>query len=419
VFHENITTCEVCDLVNEIPPLHDGERLKCRRCSHILVSIYPHASLRILGIGCSALLMLFLSVCFPFLSFSSNGAVYNMTLLDTIIVLLGHEYHLLGSLLCLVLLVFPLTYLLSVLYLAWSFLNKQRRLFLQRLFARWFVVIEPWLMVDVFLIGVLIALVKMHSLVDIELGLSFWAFCGYVLLLLKTVTLVDRRWLWHQVAGLAPHHAAYIKSAKDQGLVGCHFCGATLKESAHHCVRCGHAVYSRRPASLAATIALLIAASIMYVPAMFFPIMETTFLGSSEPSTIMEGVLLLWSLGSYPIAFIILIASVVIPLAKIFALSWLCWQCYFPAKKSIQQKIMLYKLTELVGRWSMIDIFVVAVLVSLVQMGNLMSILPGSAVLSFTAVIVLTMWAAMIFDPRLLWDNDEAFNMWSAKETKE
>jgi paraquat-inducible protein A len=157
----------------------------------------------------------------------------------------------------------------------------------------------------------------------------------------------------------------------------------------------------------------------MFIPANVFPIMQTTFLGGNEPSTIMGGVLLLWSLGSYPVALVIFLASVVIPLVKMLSLSWLCWQCYYPTERETMQKIRLYRITELVGRWSMIDIFVVAVLTGLVQMGELMSILPGPAVLSFTSVIILTMLAAMVFDPRLLWDKNEGSVMPSSQEKKE
>lgn len=408
MFHESITTCEVCDMVNEIPPLKDGERFRCVRCSHVLVSVHKHALSRIIATGCSALLMLALALSFSFLSFSSNGAERSMRLIDCVTVLLSHGYLLMGSLLSLALFVFPLFYLCSVIYLAWSFLFLYKTHPLQKYLAHWFVVVQPWLMVDVFLIGVLVALVKMSSMADIQLGLSFWAFCGYVILLIKTVVLVDKRWIWNRAAGHGPKHVLFLpKSARKQGLIGCHSCGATLDASAHHCSRCGHSVHSRRPASLMITSALLVSALVMYIPANFFPIMQTTFLGSSEPSTIMGGVLLLWSLGSYPVALIIFVASIVIPIAKIASLIWLCWQCYYPSQRGIKQKMMLYKMTEFVGRWSMIDIFVVAVLTSLVQLGNLISILPGIAVISFASVVILTMWAALIFDSRLLWDQHD------------
>mgnify|MGYP000070715769 FL=1 len=403
VFYENITTCEECDFVNSIPPLRRGERFRCQRCAHVLVNVHKHVSVRIMGSGLSALLMLAMSLSFPFLGFSSNGIERTVSLFDTLSVLLSQGYLVLSILLSLALFVFPVVYLLAILFLVWSFQHQYVLKFVQRYCVRWLLVIEPWLMVDVFLVGILVALVKMSSLADISLELSFWAFCGYVILLLKTMVLVDKRWLWNKVAG----HSALAMTAKKQGLIGCHFCGATLSGHATHCNRCGHSVYSRRPRSINTTVALLVASLVMYIPANVFPIMQTTFLGSTEPSTIMGGVLLLWSLGSYPVALIILFASVVIPIAKVLSLGWLCWQSRYPSRRLTKQKITLYRLTELVGRWSMIDVFVVAILTSLVQMGNFMSILPGPAVLSFTAVIVLTMLAAMAFDPRLLWDKDD------------
>ncbi|WP_421850814.1 PqiA/YebS family transporter subunit [Marinomonas sp.] len=419
VFYENITTCEECDFVNDIPPLQSGERFRCRHCGYVLVSAHKHVAARIMSAGISSLLMLALAMSFPFLGFSTNGIDRSVTLFDTLSVLLSQGYLVLGAIISLALFVFPLVYLLSVLFLVWSFQHQHVLRFAQRYCLRWITVIQPWLMVDVFLVGILVALVKMSSLADISFELSFWAFCGYVLLLLKTVTLVDKRWFWNQVAGKSADHSVIEATAKQQGLIGCHFCGATLLGDAKHCDRCGHSVYSRRPKSINTTIALLIASLVMYIPANIFPIMQTTFLGSTEPSTIMGGVLLLWSLGSYPIALIILIASVVIPLAKVLALSWLCWQSYFPSHRQTEQKIKLYRITEFVGRWSMIDVFVVAILTSVVQMGNFMSILPGPAVLSFTSVIVLTMLAAMTFDPKLLWDKDNESSISSSAGGKE
>lgn len=407
VFYENITTCEECDFVNSIPPLRRGERFRCQRCAHVLVNVHKHVFVRIMGSGLSALLMLAMSLSFPFLGFSSNGIERTVSLFDTLSVLLSQGYLVLSILLSLALFVFPVVYLLAILFLVWSFQHQYVLKFVQRYCVRWLLVIEPWLMVDVFLVGILVALVKMSSLADISLELSFWAFCGYVILLLKTMVLVDKRWLWNKVAGRSAEHSALAMTAKKQGLIGCHFCGATLSGHATHCNRCGHSVYSRRPRSINTTVALLVASLVMYIPANVFPIMQTTFLGSTEPSTIMGGVLLLWSLESYPVALIILFASVVIPIAKVLSLGWLCWQSRYPSRRLTKQKITLYRLTELVGRWSMIDVFVVAILTSLVQMGNFMSILPGPAVLSFTAVIVLTMLAAMAFDPRLLWDKDD------------
>ena len=412
MLQESCIVCDQCDWVNSVPPLAKGQRLKCQRCAHVLISLHQHVKGRLLGFSFSALLMLALSFVFPFLGFASNGAQHSMDLFDTIRILLGQNYLLLGSLVCLILIVLPVFYLVAIFHLSWSLKWWHKVPYVQRYLARWFVVIEPWLMADVFLVGILVALVKMSSLADIELGLSFWSFCAYVVLLVKTVSLVDRRWFWLQVAGPGPVISAMQPlSARQQGLLGCHFCGATLmwhRQHRQHCSRCRHTVHSRRPDSLKKTLAYLLAAMVMYVPANVFPIMQTTFLGSTESSTIMGGVLLLWSIGSYPVALIIFFASVVIPLAKILSLAWLTWQSYLPTEKANLPKMTLYRITELVGRWSMIDIFVVAILTSLVQLGNLISILPGPAAMSFAAVVLLTMLAAMVFDPRLLWDKQDA-----------
>lgn len=151
--------------------------------------------------------------------------------------------------------------------------------------------------------------------------------------------------------------------------------------------------------------ALLISAAIFFIPANLYPMMYTVSLGNSEGSTILQGVVLLWHLGSYPIAVVIFMASILIPMAKMFALGWL----YYRANQSqnTEQKehltaLRVYRITELIGRWSMIDIFVVAILVALVQLQNVMAIYPGPAALSFAAVVILTMLSAMVFDPRSL-----------------
>ena len=410
MFNENVTACNECDQLHRIPPLKAGKRFKCVRCDCVLLNVHKHVEPRLLGMAFSSLLMLFFSLTFPFLSFSSSGFEHEVTLYEIVTVLIRQDHLILSIIISLVLFVFPVVYLSAILGLVLSFHNHYFNASLKRNLIRWVVVIQPWLMVDVFLVGILVALVKMNSLADIEFGLSFLAFCAYAVLLLKTVCLVDRRWLWNKVAGPGPNHEIneHLESAKNHALIGCHFCGATLDGSAHHCSRCGHSVHSRRPRSLVSTAAFLMASIIMFIPANFFPIMQTTFLGITESSTIMGGVFLLWSLGSYPVAIVIFLASIVIPITKILSLSWLCWQYYYPTERELLQKIWLYRVTEIVGRWSMIDVFVVAVLTGLVQMGNFISILPGPAVLSFAAVVILTILAAKAFDPRLLWDKNKA-----------
>ena len=133
--------------------------------------------------------------------------------------------------------------------------------------------------------------------------------------------------------------------------------------------------------------------------------MHTRLFGSDDPSTILGGVVVLWQHGSYPIAIVVFVASIVIPVAKMMAIIWLLLGVHLGYPHRPEVRTRMYRLTEFIGRWSMIDVFVVAVLVALVQLGGLISIQPGIATLAFAGVVVLTMLSAMNFDPRLIWDS--------------
>ena len=121
----------------------------------------------------------------------------------------------------------------------------------------------------------------------------------------------------------------------------------------------------------------------------------------------MGGVLLMWEHGSYPVALVIFVASIMVPLAKLGSLIWLCWSVSRKETRLLRQRTSLYRITEFVGRWSMVDVFVVAILVALIQLGGILTIRPGPAALAFSGVVIITMLAAESFDPRLIWDKLE------------
>jgi paraquat-inducible protein A len=134
--------------------------------------------------------------------------------------------------------------------------------------------------------------------------------------------------------------------------------------------------------------------------------MVTGSLFGAQSDTIMSGVVFLWVTGSWPLALIIFIASIVVPGAKLLALTFLVISIQRRFAWAPLQRARLYRAVELVGRWSMVDIYVAAVLAALVQFGGLMSIRPGPGAIAFGAVVVLTMFAAECFDPRLIWDEE-------------
>ena len=196
--------------------------------------------------------------------------------------------------------------------------------------------------------------------------------------------------------------------AIDQSLASCHTCGllVRLAPGRHaHCPRCGDAVHLRKTNSIRNTWALLLSAIAMYLPANVLPIMSVVSLGSTQSDTIMSGVIYFLKHGDWPLALIIFVASVLVPLLKMLALIYLLLSVQRRSPLRRNQRTRLYRLTELVGRWSMVDVFVVALLVALVQVGNLATIEPAAGAVAFASVVILTMLAAMAFDPRLIWDN--------------
>jgi paraquat-inducible protein A len=201
-------------------------------------------------------------------------------------------------------------------------------------------------------------------------------------------------------------------TAIQQGLVSCGTCGLLARPAAPtapgHCPRCGEALASRHTHGIQRTWALALAAAVCFIPANALPVMVTNTLGSAAPDTIISGVAFLFSSGSWPLGVIVLIASLMIPLGKLLALNWLLITVQRRAVGGERDRMRLIRLVRLIGRWSMLDIFVCTFTVALVQLQPMMSVEPGPGVVFFGAVVVLTMLAAESFDPRLLWDTDQA-----------
>lgn len=192
-------------------------------------------------------------------------------------------------------------------------------------------------------------------------------------------------------------------SAAVRGLAHCHACARVTPVEEEHCPRCGANLHLRTPNSLQRTVALTLGAALLYLPANLLPVLRVeSSVKGSQSSTILSGVIQFWQDGDYPVALIIFTASVLIPILKVLAIVALLWG----ARTGLYPRALtrLYRVTEFIGRWSMVDVFVVAILVGVVQLGSVMTIDPGAGALAFAGVVVLTMLAAESFDQRLLWD---------------
>jgi len=197
-------------------------------------------------------------------------------------------------------------------------------------------------------------------------------------------------------------------TAKRAGFVSCHACGRVEPRvrslRPQHCGRCGAHLHSRHPDSLTRTWALLIAAALLYIPANLLPVMHTTSLLGSEDDTIMSGVVYFWTSGDWPLAVIVFIASIMVPMLKLGVLALLTVTAQRRSRWRPQQRTTLYRMVERIGRWSMLDVFVVTLTVALVRFRSLAVITAGPGAIAFGSVVILTMIASMQFDPRLIWD---------------
>ena len=207
-----------------------------------------------------------------------------------------------------------------------------------------------------------------------------------------------------------------MKTARESKLISCHLCHTlsrlpqdtgytvTKGDKKIKCSCCQSILHSRYPHSISRTWALLIAAFILYIPANTLPIMSVNYWGEIQSDTILSGVMHLLHEGMWPLALLIFIASIFIPIFKLATLFLLLISIQLKLVYRPKDRTTLYRITEFIGRWSMVDVFVIALLVALVQFGSTASIRPELGALSFASVVILTMFAAHTFDPRLIWD---------------
>ena len=368
------THCHHCGLEVAVPELDDFQCANCPRCAHKLSQYDPKGVEKTFVCALSALLFLLLSLPFNFLSFSSNGQQREIDLPTGLKTLADLDFYSLAVITIIATLIIPGLVTLGFLLLSGLRMRAYKPNWLIRVHGAVQLLI-PWSMAEIFLVGTLVSLIKIADMATVNIGMSFSAFCLFIVSWSCCMYYYDSTEYGHWLA-ITPKHAQ----------------PATRKQ---------------RSLSIQKTWALLLTATLLYIPANVYPIMHTQFFGSSEPNTILGGVISLWQSGSYPIAIIIFFASVVIPIAKLIVLAWLNWTVQSEVHRRSSKRSIMYKITEWIGRWSMIDVFVVAILVALIQLGGTLSIYPGFAAIAFCAVVFFTMLAAMTFDSRLIWHKGE------------
>jgi paraquat-inducible protein A len=414
-----LIACHECDLLQREMVLPAGGVARCRRCNAELYRNRPDSVNRALAYAVAAIVLFVIANVFPILGLKLSGDIVQTTLFGAARILYRDGMWPLAGLVVITTILMPLLETCAIVYLLLPLRlhgvprRPDRAFRLLRL-------AQPWGMTEVLILGILVALVKLVHIANVVPGVALWAFGAAMAALAATTIAFDHREVWALISVAqcpADVHdsetrtSALAPTAARAGLFVCHDCGLLSKPAAHahegRCPRCGANLHFRKPNSIARTWSFLVAAMVLYIPANVLPVMDTSSLFGAQKDTIMSGVVYLWTSGSWPLAVVVFIASIAVPMLKILALVFLVVTAQRRSHWMPVQRTRIYRMVELVGRWSMLDIYVITVLVALVQFSALATIRAGPAAVAFGAVVVLTILAARSFDPRLIWDTAE------------
>ena len=399
-----IIACHECGTVHRMAPLQPGRAAICATCSATLYREQQDSIERTLGLTVAALFLFAVANLLPFMTLKLEGREQPSTIMTGVLGL--HEAGMwpLAGLVFAAAILMPLLKLLALLYALLPLQFGQRAPGMATLF-RWVETIHPWAMMEVFLLGVIVAYVKLADLATIELGVALFAFVSVIILVIAADRALDPRAVWIWVSPQA--NDDLLDRTDSSKLVSCHACDQLFSvDDGDHatCTRCGADLHKRKPNSLAIGWALTIAACILYIPANALPIMTVVHFGQGAPATILGGVKLLIHAGMWPIAALVFFASVAVPVMKLVCMAYLLLSVQRRSTWRPRDRTVLYRVVEAVGRWSMVDIFMISILVALVSLGSIATIEPGAGAIAFAAVVIITMIAASAFDPRLIWD---------------
>jgi len=414
----SVITCHDCGLLQKISHMPEDGAVKCCRCNATLRKRQRIESAKsiehTLALVITALVLLIISNVYPIIQVEAEGHEMAATLFGCVEYLFTNEMELLAGLVFVTSIGAPLIQLTGLLYILLPVNFNHIPPFAPQVY-RIVRIITSWSMLEVLMLGILVSVVKLSALATVVPSIALWTFGLLMIFIAAILNDLDTEMLWEILSPETQNRDTQHYNSNVQ-LTNCHNCHllCTITPGhAHHdavCPRCRAAIHFRKPNSLTRCTALVIAATVMYIPANLLPVMVVTSLGKSEGDTIISGVIYLATNGDLPLAIILFIASICVPTIKLIILYILLITVHFKFQWRPKERTHLYRLTEFIGRWSMVDIFVDTLMAALIQISGLMVIEVGVGAVAFGAVVVLTMLAAMAFDPRLIWDNMEKVN---------
>ncbi|MDG6094298.1 paraquat-inducible protein A [Acetobacter sp. AN02] len=421
----DVAECPCCGLYQKLGRIDDNRIASCSRCGQTLVRRNRSGPVSLPLAFCITSAALYLGVLFTSLmTLNLYGRERTVVLITGPLELFHEGWGPLSVLVGLATVFAPG----AVIALMALILLTARRPSLPRwapALLKWYERLRPWSMMEVYILGVLVAYTKLVDLAYVDVGPATYMIGALMISMAATDQTLDSNLFWRHrrimktvtlpdgqsvpVRQITPEDGALPPATH---MASCSFCGlvgvfpkpVSLTGVVAKCPRCGHQVRRRKPDSLNRTTALLLAALIFYVPANLMPVMTVIKLGHGSGHTIMNGVVELWQADMIPLALLVLFASITVPVAKILGLSWMLIGIHWHSDRALVFRTRFYRVIELIGRWSMIDVFMISILVAMVRFSNLASISANGGVVSFAAVVIITIFAASAFDPRLMWD---------------
>jgi paraquat-inducible protein A len=380
-----------------LPVLGRKQTAMCRRCDSTLAGPATGRVESPLALAGGALLLLLAAIAWPLMTVSSLGAARESWVHTCVSALWDQGFLSLASLVATFTVALPCVYLLMLIWvllaLRFGFGGPLGSLF------RWVQHLRPWMMIEVYLVGCFVAYSRIKVVASIEIGVGGWCLLGASLLFLLTLTQLDERTVWESL----PVDAAI---GKGNETIACTVCDLIVTAAADggHCPRCAATLHVRKPDAIRRTTALVITGFLLYVPANVIPVLTTVRLGRSDENTILSGVLELVHNDLWPLAIIVFSASIILPLLKLCGLSWMLIATHLRSRRLLVGRTRFYRMIDLVGRWSNIDVFAVSVLIAALRFGALTEVHAGTGLVAFAAVVIITMVATSVFDTRLMWD---------------
>lgn len=409
-----LSECPDCGQIQVLPSLPPGSRVICIRCEALLRHTRREPLLLPLALNVSALILFILGATLTLMSVSTAGQQRVAELVSGPAELERYGLWEISAVVLVTTVAAPLARVLCMLTVLLGLRLRRPPSELRAIFA-WVEHLRPWSMVEIYLLGLFVAYVRLSGMATVDLGPAIFALFGLMVIMVLADYTLDDQAVWEAMEPPNRRRRRMMEArlpAEDRPTthhhrwrIGCDTCGLVSRSATGmRCSRCGFRLHDRKPASIERTLAFAIAALVLYIPANIYPVLTVVRLGAGQPSTILGGVQELVDVGMWPLAALVFFASVAVPVLKLIGLAILLISTRTGTARALHDRTVLYRIVDAIGRWSMIDIFMESILVALVQFGTLASVYPGAGAIAFAAVVILTMLAARSFDSRLMWD---------------